>query len=286
VILLTRLHEIKKRPIQIIDLIKRTERKNIPSSDIYYLLAKALKTTKTFLHTHPEFIPSWHQIRVWRRYEKKRLRSVPAAYITGEKEFYSLNFRVTRFVRIPRPETELIVEELLDERPLHLLDIGTGSGNIAITVQYYCKESKIVACDISRRALHIAKTNAEIILKKNTITFMRSNYYQRLDNKKFDVIVSNPPYIQNEDFSQLQKEIRLYEPPVALKGGEDGLDAYRKIIQGGKAHLNSGGKIILEISGELVDGLTNIAVYYGWRVVQIKDDYAGIPRVMILEPVV
>jgi protein-(glutamine-N5) methyltransferase, release factor-specific len=181
---------------------------------------------------------------------KRLILGEPLQYITGIQEFMKLNFLVTKDVLIPRPDTEILVEEIIRKaenipNPV-ILDLCTGSGAIAVSLAKYIKNVHICAVDISSKALEIAKKNAELNGVKNNIEFIESNLFDKIKERKFDIIVSNPPYIETETIKTLSKDVQS-EPKIALDGGKDGLDFYRKIADSGSKYLNRQGYICLEI---------------------------------------
>ncbi|MDO8525657.1 MAG: peptide chain release factor N(5)-glutamine methyltransferase [Candidatus Omnitrophota bacterium] len=232
----------------------------------------------------------------------------PVQYIIGHSEFCGLDFIVNEDVLIPRPETELLVEEVImlvsrlagmPVSRLKVLDICTGSGNVAIALAHSLSLSvnadsgnsltkalpdcKIIASDISVDALDVARLNAGRHGVSDRIEFIRSDLFGAIEDK-FDIIVSNPPYIAKSEFETLQKEV-LMEPRAALDGGEDGLDFYRRIIEGAPPHLNTGGHILFEIgfgqSGEVRKMIEADGVF---KVIEVKKDWNGIDRIVILKP--
>jgi len=251
--------------------------------DIYCLLTYSINKNKEFLFAHPEYELSSKEMRLWENYKTRRLRGEPASYITGKKEFYSLVFDVNRFTLIPRPETEVLVDEVIRINPKYLLDIGTGCGNIAITVKYYLDNCSISAVDISKEALKIAKKNEMRILRKKNIIFIQSNFFKDLDLKKdkFDLIVSNPPYIKSNVIGNLQKEVSNFEPKIALDGGEDGLDAYRTIFKESRGFLRKKGKIVVEIDSDLKKDVEEIAHKNGFIFENLIKDISNMDRVMV-----
>lgn len=181
---------------------------------------------------------------------KRLILGEPLQYITGIQEFMKLNFLVTKDVLIPRPDTEILVEEVIRKaenisNPV-ILDLCTGSGAIAVSLAKYIKNVHICAVDISSKALEIAKKNAELNGVKNNIEFIESNLFDKIKERKFNIIVSNPPYIETETIKTLSKDVQS-EPKIALDGGKDGLDFYRKIADSGSKYLNRQGYICLEI---------------------------------------
>ena len=181
---------------------------------------------------------------------KRVILGEPVQYITGLQEFMKLNFFVTKDVLIPRQDTEVLVEELIKiakdiPNPV-ILDLCTGSGAIAVSLAKYIPNSKIYGIDISEKALEIAKKNAEFNGVKNSIEFRVSDLFNKIRNQKFDIIVSNPPYIKKEDIKLLPKDVQK-EPKIALDGGTDGLVFYSRIAKSAYKHLRRGGYLCLEI---------------------------------------
>lgn len=183
-------------------------------------------------------------------YIKLMKSGMPLEYITHSKEFMKLNFFVDNNVLIPRQDTEILVEEIISiaqqNEAKYILDLCTGSGAIAVSMAKYLGNVNITAIDISKKALEIAKKNAKRNQVENKIEFIESNMFENLDFKKYDIIVSNPPYIEREEIKKLEKEVQN-EPLIALDGGKDGLEFYRKIIKKGYKYLNPNGYIGLEI---------------------------------------
>lgn len=181
---------------------------------------------------------------------KRLIMGEPLQYIIGMQEFMKLKFLVTKDVLIPQPDTEILVEEVISilnniQNPV-ILDLCTGSGAIAISLAKYVQNVKIYASDISKKALEIAKQNATLNGVANNIKFIESNLFDKIKEEKFDIIVSNPPYVPTNDIKQLPIDVQN-EPKLALDGGKDGLDFYRKIAKEGYKYLNRQGYICLEI---------------------------------------
>lgn len=177
-------------------------------------------------------------------------KGFPIEHITHQKEFMKLNFFVDENVLIPRQDTEILVEEVIEIANKiganKILDLCTGSGAIGISLAKYLNNCGLTLVDISKEAMQIAKKNANINEVESKITFIHSNLFDNLESQKFDIIVSNPPYIKTEDITQLEKQVKK-EPNIALNGGQDGLDFYRKIIKEAYKYLNKGGYLCLEI---------------------------------------
>jgi release factor glutamine methyltransferase len=215
---------------------------------------------------------------------QRRATTEPIQYITGQQEFYGLPFKVTPAVLIPRPETEHLVEAVIQRlpqnQPLRIVDIGTGSGAIAIALAVHLPQTHITALDLSPEALKIAQANAETNNVANRITFLQSDLLSALAHEAaFDAIVSNPPYIPQTDSPTLHPEVRDHEPHTALFAGDEGLDIYRRLIPQAHTLLKPNGLIALEIGHGQRDALA--ALLYGWHNVNFVDDLQHIPRVAL-----
>jgi release factor glutamine methyltransferase len=220
---------------------------------------------------------------------QRRARREPVAYITGRKEFWSLDFIVTPDVLIPRPETELLVETALKRAqsmlasPLKVLDIGTGSGAIAVCLANELSRAQITAVDISKAALQVARANAECHGVADRIRFAQGDLWAAVADEweSFDLIVANPPYIRSGDLSGLAPEIREWEPILALDGGTDGLDYYRRIASGAQSYLTAAGDLLLEIGDDMGEAVTRIFAHEaGYELPSILRDYTGKDRVL------
>jgi release factor glutamine methyltransferase len=212
---------------------------------------------------------------------QRRLHGEPIAYILGVREFYSLAFKVTPAVLIPRPETELLVELALErlpaDRSVRMLDLGTGSGAVAVTLALHRPQVEVVAVDQSAAALEVARENAQRLGTGNLRLF-QSDWYSALDGEKFDLIVSNPPYIAAADPHLTQGDVR-FEPPVALASGADGLDDIRTIIRGATAHLKPGGWLLFEHGYDQAVACRELLAQAGFEQVASAADLASIERV-------
>lgn len=221
---------------------------------------------------------------------KKRIEGVPYAYITGHKEFMKLDFKVNENTLIPREDTEILVQEAMNRvqnmlkndishysQKIRILDLCTGSGCIAIALAKYVPEVNIDASDISKEALRVASENATN--NDVQINFIASNLFERI-NEKYDLIVSNPPYIVSELIPSLQKEVQ-HEPHIALDGGKDGLDFYKKIVNEAIMHLNSNGYVIFEIGYDQGQTVANILENMGYENIEVIQDYGGNDRVVL-----
>jgi release factor glutamine methyltransferase len=222
-------------------------------------------------------------IRKFRRMVARRAAREPLAYIIGRKEFFSLDFEVTPAVLIPRPETETLVECALKfieprEHP-RVLDIGTGSGAIAVAIAMNALDARVVATDISKDALEVARRNASRHRCEDRIDFVRADLFPEGD-ARFDLIVSNPPYIADADLETLQPEIRLHEPRVATIAGNDGLDFYRRIAAGCRSRLHSDGAVMVEIGAGQTSAVEALFRRAGFSNIDAVRDLAGIERVL------
>lgn len=208
----------------------------------------------------------------------KLSKGIPIEHITHNKEFMKLNFFVDENVLIPRQDTEVLVEEVIKIaqkiKARKILDLCTGSGAIAISLAKYLPNTEITALDISYKALEVAKLNAKNNKVENQITFIESNLLENLQKEKYDIIVSNPPYIKQDIIKELDKEVQR-EPHIALDGGKDGLDFYRKIIDSGYEYLKYGGYLCLEIGYDQKEEVMNLLDDNGQYInkICIKDLY-------------
>ena len=213
----------------------------------------------------------------------RRLVGHPLDHLTGRKEFWSLPFKVGPGVLVPRPETELVVEktiELAAGQRLSILDVGTGSGNIAIALFRELPLARITAVDISARALKIARANAAI-LGAAGVRFVRSDLFSAFRKARplFDVIVSNPPYVSRREWTELAAEVRDHEPKRALVGGDRGTELIGKLIRLAHGYLRSGGRLVMEIGAGQKDDVRTL-FGDGWDEIEFARDLAGAPRVV------
>ena len=231
-------------------IMLKNENIEAPKNKARMLLEATLKKSKEYIMIYDTEEITSKQRDNYIRNVKRLIAGEPLQYITGKQEFMKLNFLVTKDVLIPRPDTEILVEQVIKiaggiNNPV-ILDLCTGSGAIAVSLAKYVKNVKIYAIDISSKALDIAKQNAELNGVKNNIKFIESNLFEKIKDQKFDIIVSNPPYIETETIKKLSKDVQN-EPKLALDGGKDGLDFYRKISENGYKFLNRQGYLCLEI---------------------------------------
>ncbi len=211
----------------------------------------------------------------------RRAAHEPVAYITGVREFWTREFEVDRGVLIPRPETELIVEAVIerDHKRPRILDVGTGSGCLAVTLAAELPDAQVVATDVSAEAIAVARRNAQRHGVSARVLFVLTNLLDNLPGG-FNVVVSNPPYIARA--SELPPDVIQYEPHTALYGGEDGLEAIRVLIQDARAHLADGGLFVVEFGFGQADEVRALAENAGWKSIEIRKDLQGIERTAVL----
>ncbi len=265
-----------------------------PRTDAEVLLAHVLGYKRLDLYLNFDQPLTKRELATYREAIKRRAKREPVQYITGEQEFWSLPIKVTPAVLIPRPETECLVEKALEvARKLqicgkitHILEIGTGSGAISLALAKELQNVLVFATDISPEALALARQNAINLNLHSKITFFASNLYDSLGSgarEYFDIIVSNPPYISEEEYEKLPPEIRDFEPRKALFGGKDGVSVTREIILSGGKYLKPGGTMLLEIGYSQGQTFKDFAKSIAWiSHVKIHRDYSGLDRVLAL----
>jgi release factor glutamine methyltransferase len=253
-----------------------------PRREAASLLAFALQKNKTFLVAHPEYKLSGEEEIRFHNFLTRRANREPFQYITGKQEFYGLDFAVNRDVLIPRPETELIVESaikiLQNKQNTKFCEIGIGSGCISVSILHEVKTANAIGLDISRKALEIAGLNAETHKVLNRLELKVSNVFEVVRDEKFDLIVSNPPYIPLADIENLQAEVRDYEPITALTDGKEGLSIVEKIIVESPNFLVEEGFLLMEIGFGQAEQVVQMFDPEIWQTVEILPDLQGIPR--------
>lgn len=279
-----------------------------PRLDAEVLLAHCLSLTRVQLYMQFDRPLTEAELQNFKALLKRRSEREPLAYILGKKEFYSMEFIVSPEVLIPRPETELLIEKAIKHfeassaLPHRFLDIGTGSGCIAICLAKNFPQAEIIALDISEQALKIAQQNAQKHGVESQIQFLEIDIFDVIlsetkdlvestgsftlvqddRQKKFDLIVSNPPYVKSDEIGKLAPELQ-FEPLQALSGGEEGLDFYQKLIPWTYSHLNAEGIALFEIGFDQTESIENLATKAGFQKVNILKDYAGHPRMAFLQ---
>jgi release factor glutamine methyltransferase len=256
-----------------------------PHLDAEILLAHCLKKERLFLFTHPSHELTDQEVETYRQLVDRRLSREPVAYILGVKEFWSLPLHVDNRVLIPRPETEILVEEALklvvvgDHVPARILDVGVGSGAISIALASELKNVHIVAADISQGAIAVALSNTRRLCLEDRISFVVGDMVNPFSGI-WDMIVSNPPYIAAADFDLLPTDVRGFEPRSALLGGPTGLSFHHKLVTEGGAQLRRGGWLLMEIGAgqkRQIEGLIRMSGLYDE--ICFRADYNGIDRV-------
>ena len=259
-----------------------------PRLDIELLLEKALGgVDRLYIHLNINKELTKEQEEHFLELIKERLNGRPVAYIVGNREFMGLDFYVKEGVLIPRPDTEPLVEEVIelckDKGDVRILDIGTGSGAITVSLAKYIEKSKLMSFDISDIPLEVGKKNAIANGVDSKIEFAKSDLFSAIKDKdiRFDVIVSNPPYIPKKDIETLHTQVKDYEPYNALEGGEDGLDFYRDITEQSLSYINEGGILAYEVGHDQADDVSQIMKNNGYVNIYTKKDLQGIDRVVI-----
>ena len=254
-------------------------RVGVPRLTAEVLLSHCLGVEKPHLYGHPEQLLTPEQAERFDGCVEQRLAGKPTQYITGTQEFYGFSFRVDQDVLIPRPETEVLVEEALS-RASHeerILDVGTGSGCIAVAIKANAPATHVVAADISGPALHAARRNA--VEHGLHVEFVHSDLIGAFRPASFEMIVCNPPYVPLKDLPGLQHELR-YEPGVALFGGQDGLDAYRRLVETVASVLKPEGWLLLELGYNGRSAVEAMFPDAAWHLPIVRADLAGIDRVL------
>jgi len=256
----------------------RTE--GIDPADSRVLLRAALGASAAHLAAHPERALTDVESQRYRAWVERRRNGEPVAYITGEREFYSLAIKVTPSVLIPRPETELLVEAALEliaaDAPVRVLDLATGSGCVAVAIGRHRARARVTATDISRDALNVARSNAEA--QGVEVEFIESDWFAALTGRRFDLIVANPPYIAEGDRHLDEGDLR-FEPRNALVAGPDGLACIDSIVARAHAHLDTGGWLLFEHGFDQAAPCRSLLQRAGFEQVISKRDLAGIERI-------
>ncbi len=251
--------------------------------DTELLLSKTLKQRRETILTDLNQRICAKNILEFKKLIERRSLNEPIAYILKEKEFWSKKFEVNRHTLIPRPETELLVEKLVNifkKKRAFILDIGTGTGCILISLISEIFHSRGIGVDISKKALQMAEKNSCKFKVKNKIKFCHTSF-AHIINKKFDLVVSNPPYIKSAQINGLEKDIKCYEPKVALDGGNDGLDVIKKVIYKSSEILKINGTLALEIGNNQYKQVSNILLKNKFRIIKKIKDYRENIRCLI-----
>lgn len=287
-----------REAVTVLEVIQRSaeflDKKGVesPRLQVELLLAHALKLPRMGLYLNFERVLTGMELEQVRELVRRRSQREPLQHITGSTSFCGLELTVSRHVLTPRPETELLAEMGWDflngvgrpspAAPPRALDFGTGSGCLAIALAVKSPAAKVAACDISAEALAVAKENTA--RHKVEIDFFQGDGFAVLPaGTLFDLIVSNPPYIPTGEIVGLDPEVREHDPRVALDGGPDGLDFYRRLASQAGAFLTSEGRMMLEFGDEQESALPKIFEEQKWIVEEIKSDYSGRPRILVVK---
>ena len=259
--------------------------KKIPSFilDSEILLSKTLNKTREDILINLDQKINTKNILVYKEFLQRRSNNEPIAYILGEKEFWSKKFNVNKDTLIPRPETELLVDKILKiywKKKISILDIGTGTGCIIISLLSSLKNSNGIGVDISKNAILTAKKNALKHKLTKRVKFLNKSF-NNIFSKKFDLIVSNPPYIVSKDIKNLSDDIKRYEPRIALDGGNDGLDLIKKVIYKSKHILKKNGMLAIEIGKGQIKKVSKILINNNFRIKHVIKDYKNNVRCVI-----
>ena len=281
--------------------IEQLRAANVPSYTLAaeLLLLHVSGKDRTWLYSHPEEILTEAVAETYAALLSKRASGVPTQHLTGKQEFWGLEFEVTPEVLIPRPETEHLIEVALDRLAVKeiragrqqrltgenvtLVDIGTGSGCIAITLGKELPRANVYATEISKAALEVARQNAKRHGVSERIQFLQCNLLDALSRVSFDLIVSNPPYVSEREAESLPVEVREHEPHMALFGGEEGYELYGQLIPQAAQHLKPGGLLVLELGYNSLAAVEPLLDRADWHNVGITNDLAGIARVISAE---
>lgn len=252
------------------------------------LLCVALDRDRSFPIAHPEYEVTAFEDETFHAIVRRRAEGVPFHYISGVKEFYGLDFSVSPAVLIPRPETEMLVERAIDIlRPLsqpRFCEVGIGSGCVSIAILANLPQARAVGLEVSAEAIEIAQANADARDVASRFDIRGSDIFASLsEDERFDLIVSNPPYVPAADIAGLQREVREHEPRIALTDGGDGLSIIRRLVRGSPRYLKPGGRLIFEFGMGQVERVLAMFSAEIWRSATADDDFQGIPRIVTAE---
>ena len=257
-----------------------------PRFDAGVLMSHVIGRDRAFLVAHPEATITGQQLKQFEDFVARRAQGEPLQYITGHQEFFKLDFEVTPDVLIPRPETELIVEAVLElvhtDTQFTFADIGTGSGCLAVSILNECRKAHALAIDTSEQALRVARRNAKRHRVADRLRLVQSDLFDAISvNETLDLIVSNPPYVSDDEMKTLQREVQR-EPRAALAGGSDGLTLIRRLLLDAPGHLRPGGYLVFEFGINQDGAIRDLADREVWKLIEIRNDLQQIPRTMVL----
>lgn len=268
-----------------------------PLLDAQLILCYTLNVDKLYIYTHRDDKVSDEAVDKFFEFINRRKEGYPIQYIIGRQEFMGLNFNVAEGVLVPRPDTEILVEKVIeivnnsflkDKKRVNIVDIGTGSGAIALSLAYYLKNAFVYSIDISKKALEVAVKNCKKFEVQDRVLFLEGDLFKPLSTlnveNNIDIIVSNPPYIPTDEIEELQIEVSKYEPRIALDGGKDGLDYYREIVKGLSKYLTNHGVVAFEIGYNQGQDVKKFLEDSGlFKKIEIIKDLAGHDRVVVGE---
>ncbi len=258
--------------------------------NVELLLAHALGCQRIQLYMNFEKPLAKEEIQNFRALYERRLNREPLQYITGNVGFMGLQLRVDQCVLIPRPETETLVEQTMllcnrsTDQTISILEIGTGSGNIAVSLAKFVKHAAVTSLDVSGEALEVARLNVDAHGIRDRVTLLKLDVFQQIDRfflRPFDLLVSNPPYVSAEDWDNLQPEIKLFEPRIATCDNRDGLTFYRRIVEIAPKILNDGGTVLVEVGMGQASTVAQLMTQAGFYDLRIVNDLQSVPRVAI-----
>jgi len=256
-----------------------------PRLNAELLMMFVLGRERAYLYAHPERELNAEEQEGYDEVIRDRARGCPTQYITGHQEFWGLDLLVSPAVLIPRPETEHVVETVLElvkemepQQTLRLVDVGTGSGCIALALASELPRAEIHACDISEEALEMSRVNAARLGLEQRMSLCKSDLLSAYTGETFDLVVSNPPYVAESEADKVQKQVREFEPKVAVFSGQEGMDIYRRLIPQAHAALKPGGWLVCEIGFSSEEKVREFLA--NWADIQVTPDLQGIPRVI------
>ena len=264
------------------DLKKRSIKSALIDSEI--LLSQAINKSREFITLNSNYDVSEKEYQYFKEMVNQRLRGKPIAYITRKKFFWKDEFSINEKVLIPRPDTEIVVEQVLkifkNKTKINFLDIGIGSGCIMLSILKERKDFRATGIDISNHALKVCKINAYKLGVKNRIKLFKSDI-DKFNKEKYDLIISNPPYIKNLDLTYLEKDIAKFEPKIALDGGLDGISEIRKLIKKSSELIKNNGKLIIEIGYDQKDEVKQLLRKNSFYINSVQKDLANNDRCII-----
>lgn len=261
-----------------------------PALDARLLTEHATQTTRIDLISRPDQIIDAQKVELWQSMLERRLSGEPVHRIIGSREFWGLEFQLSKDTLEPRPDTEALIELVLpflqkkadEKQVVDVLDMGTGTGIIAITLLHQCAKARCVAVDIAQDALQTARINAENAGVSSRFAALHSDWFANVSGR-YDVITSNPPYIPHHEIAALSREVQDYDPIAALDGGTDGLDFYRALAQHGSKHLYDDGVIAIEIGAGQSSDVEALFKQRNFKLVQSSKDLGGHERAMLFQ---